>query len=311
MKVFEVIRSNEINPDMARTDDLTADYADRVTLTSHKIGNWNVYEIKPGPRSRAELMLFVGVEDGPNELPELYGQMALLKQPHKGKDFVFSEVYFDPVLQGKGIAIQLYKLAIEKYKYTIVSDTSQTKGSEKLWNSLARDPSINVYAWETARDTFRAFDPDDPDDAYYDPSEINILKKELSDVQKRLHQQYMDGKIDDDEYGNLLKKYADPIYDDLEAMERAQDVRLVATAQNIKTSVSEAVLDEQPVLSSWIADITLQKNERDVTMALGNGRRYKVASVGRSVFTAWVNSPSKGKFWHQHIKNRHRVLRLL
>lgn len=311
MKIFEVIRSNEINPNMARTAELTADYADRVKLTDHKIGNWNIFEIKPGVRSRAELMLFVGVEDGPNELPELYGQLALLKQPHQGKDFVFSEIYFDPVLQGKGIALQLYKLAIEKYGYTIVSDTSQTKGSEKLWNSLARDPRINVYAWETDSDSFREFDPDDPDDVYYDPSEINILKKELSDIQDRLHQQYMSGDIDDDEYGNLLKQYADPIYDDLEAMERAQDTRLVATAKNIKTTVSEAVLDEQPVLSSWITDITLQKNERDVTMTLGNGRRYKVASVGRPVYTAWVNSNSKGKFWHTNIKRRHRVLRLL
>lgn len=311
MKIFEVIRSNEINPNMARTDELTADYADRVTPTDHRIGNWKVFEIKFGPRSRAELMLFVGTEDGPDNLPELYGQLALLKQPHKGKDFVFSEVYFDPVLQGKGVALQLYKLAIEKYGYTIVSDTSQTRGSEKLWNTLARDPSINVYAWETAGDTFRDFDPDDPDDAYYDPSEIKILKNELEDIKDKLYQQYMDGKIDDDEYGKLLKRYADPIYDDLEAMERAQDVRLVATVGNIKTSVSETILDEQPVLSSWIADITLQRNERDVTMTLGNGRKYKVASVGRPVYTAWFNSGSKGKFWHTNIKRRHRVQRLL
>lgn len=311
MKIFEVIRSNEINPSMARTDDLTADYADRVTLTDHKIGNWKVFEIKPGPRSRAELMLFVGTENGTDQLPTLYGQLALLKQPHKGKDFVFSEVYFDPVLQGKGIALQLYKLAVEKYRHTIVSDVSQTQGSEKLWNTLARDPSINVYAWDTAGDTFRDFDPDDPDDAYYDPAEIKILKNELEDIKDRLHQQYMDGSIDDDEYGKLLKRYADPVYDDLEAMARAQDVRLVATAGNIKTSVSEAVLVEQPVLSSWIADITLQRNERNVTMTLGNGRKYKVASVGRPVYTAWVNSESKGKFWHTNIKRRHRVQRLL
>jgi predicted RNA-binding protein with PUA domain len=94
-------------------------------------------------------------------------------------------------------------------------------------------------------------------------------------------------------------------------MAKAQDVRLVATADNIKTAVSESILNEQPVLSSWIADITLQRNERDVTMTLGNGRKYKVASVGRTVYTAWVNSESKGKFWHTKIKRRHRVLRLL
>jgi hypothetical protein len=311
MKISEIIRSNEIDPSTARTEYLTADYADRVTLTDHRIGNWKVFEIKFGPKSRAELMLFVGTEDGPDQLPKLYGQLALLKQPHKGKDFVFSEVYFDPVLQGKGIALQLYKLAVEQYGHTIVSDVSQTRGSEKLWNTLARDPGINVYAWDTAGDTFRDFDPDEPDDAYYDPTEISILKNELEDIKDRLNIEYVDGNIDDDEYGKLLKRYADPVYDDLEAMAKAQDVRLVATADNIKTAVSESILNEQPVLSSWIADITLQRNERDVTMTLGNGRKYKVASVGRTVYTAWVNSESKGKFWHTKIKRRHRVLRLL
>lgn len=309
MKINEVIRSNEINPGMDRTDDLTADYAERVTPTDYKIAGYDVFEIKFGPRSRAELMLFVGTNDTLTDFPELYGQLALLKSPHKGKDFVFSEVYFDPMLQGKGIAIELYKLAIEKYKYTIVSDSSQTKGSEKLWNRLARDPAINVYVWETDRDSYREFDPDDPDDAYYDPTEIKILKNELADIQDALHKKYMSGDIDDDEYGSLLKKYADPIYDELEAMERAQDARLVATSAS--KSISENVIQEQPVLSSWIADITLQRNERDVTMTLGNGKKYKVASVGRPVYTAWVNSGSKGKFWHSNIKRRHNVLRLM
>lgn len=75
--------------------------------------------------------------------------------------------------------------------------------------------------------------------------------------------------------------------------------------------INEIVIKEDSVLSSWIADITLQKNERDVTMTLGNGRKYKVSSVGRPVFTAWLNSPSKGQFWHRQIKRRHRILRIL
>jgi hypothetical protein len=309
MKIYEVIRSNDINPNMARTDDLTSDYADRVTSTDYKIAGYDVFEIRPGPRSRAELMLFVGTEDSLNEYPELYGQLALLKHPHKGKDFVFSEVYFDPMLQGKGIAIELYKLAIQKYNYTIVSDTSQTKGSEKLWNNLARTPGITVYIWDQNIDRYRDFDPDDPDDAYYDPADMQSLKQELDKIRDALHQKYMDGDIDDNEYGSLLKRYADPIYDEMEAIELAQDARLVATSAS--KSISENIIKEQPVLSSWIADITLQRNERDVTMTLGNGKKYKVASVGRPVYTAWVNSDSKGKFWHSNIKRRHRVLRLM
>lgn len=70
------------------------------------------------------------------------------------------------------------------------------------------------------------------------------------------------------------------------------------------------ILCEDPVQSSWIGDITLQRTGANVTMKLNNGRRYLVKGVREPLFRKWLASESKGKFWHQNIKGRHMVQRL-
>lgn len=311
MLVTEIIRSAEIDKDENRVRELTHEYASKVTPTEHKLGGFTIYEIRSNGKigSRVPLMLFIGEQDPKSNVPQLYGQLALVKYPHQGKDFVFSEVYFDPKIQGKGLAVPLYKLAIQHYGFTIVSDESQTKGSESLWTKLAKDPSVHVYAWDQDEDTYRAFDPTDPDDVYYDPKEMNALKQEAENVKDKLQQQYMDGEIDEDEYGELLSTYLNPLYDEIEAMARAQDVRLVATAK--RKTVAEGLITEKPVLSSWITHIVLQRNKRDVTVTLNNGRKYQVAGLGRKLYSNWINSESKGQFWHKFVKGNYTVTRIM
>jgi len=70
-------------------------------------------------------------------------------------------------------------------------------------------------------------------------------------------------------------------------------------------------LTEDPVMSSWISDVTLQQNKRDVTMTLGNGTRYVVNNIGEQNFAAWLKSASKGKFWHSYIKGAFDVRRIM
>lgn len=70
------------------------------------------------------------------------------------------------------------------------------------------------------------------------------------------------------------------------------------------------IITEDPVASSWISDLTLQNNGRDVTMALNNGRRYRVRNLGPQVYNQWLAAPSKGRFWHDQIKNRYVVTRI-
>lgn len=226
MRLREVVKSRGVMPrDVPRKDNLTQDYLERATRTRYRIGDYPVYEIQPQGKARAKLMLFVASPDG----QELLGQMALLREPHGGASYVFSEVYFDPSIQGKGIAVPLYKLAVIKYGLTIVSDETQTEGSEKLWNRLARDPGVHVYVWDTAKDNYREFDPDDPDDVYFDRQEIKQLEREAEETSARLRDQYMAGEIDSDEYDELLRRYINPIHDEIEAADRADDMRLVAT----------------------------------------------------------------------------------
>lgn len=230
MRLSEVIRSRGQMPkNISRKNDLTQDYLDRAVKTRYNINGYPIFSIEPKGRSRAKLMLFVA---SPDET-ELLGQMALSRSSHRNGEFLFSEIYFDPEIQGKNLAVPLYKLAIIQYGLTIVSDESQTEGSESLWNRLARDPEVNVYVWDTESDKFRDFDPDDPDDVYYDPDEIRKLKAEADEINSKLHDQYMNGDIDDNEYNQLLSRYINPIYDEMESMERAQYARLVATKSNM------------------------------------------------------------------------------
>lgn len=71
------------------------------------------------------------------------------------------------------------------------------------------------------------------------------------------------------------------------------------------------IITEAPVLSSWIADLTLMNNGRDVVMALGDGKRYRVNTVGPAVYQQWMQAQSKGRFWHERIKQNYAVTRLI
>jgi len=76
-------------------------------------------------------------------------------------------------------------------------------------------------------------------------------------------------------------------------------------------NLSELELDEDPVASSWISDITLRNNRRDIVMTIANGKKYLVKNPGMRMFRAWIQSGSKGQFWHQNIKNKFLVTRLM
>lgn len=68
--------------------------------------------------------------------------------------------------------------------------------------------------------------------------------------------------------------------------------------------VQIAVL-EREVDSSWIAD--LHYTGQNILMTLNSGRTYTILNVPEVVYDAWVAAQSKGKFWHQNIKDTYRV----
>lgn len=228
MRIDEIVISYELSKNSTTKSDISA-YLDSAVKTQYRIKGYPIFSSKQSAQSRGRMMLFVASLDE----TELLGELSLLRSPYRGGEFLFSEVYFDPEIQGKGLAVPLYKLAIIQYGLTIVSDESQTQGSKSLWNQLARDPKVNVYVWDMEKDTFRDFDPNDPDDAYFDPKEMKALKAEAEEVNKRLTDQYMNGEIDDTEYNQLLTRYINPIHDEMQSMNRAMDARLVATRGNL------------------------------------------------------------------------------
>lgn len=71
------------------------------------------------------------------------------------------------------------------------------------------------------------------------------------------------------------------------------------------------IITEAPVLSSWISDITLMNNGRDVVMALGDGKRYRINNLGSAVYQQWMQASSKGSFWHDRVKQNYVATRLI
>jgi hypothetical protein len=69
-------------------------------------------------------------------------------------------------------------------------------------------------------------------------------------------------------------------------------------------------LNEKPVESTWITDISYNRPNRVLTMRLSNGTRYSIPGISRGMFEKWANASSKGQFFHRFIKGRYNVKRL-
>lgn len=67
------------------------------------------------------------------------------------------------------------------------------------------------------------------------------------------------------------------------------------------------ILTEEPVDSSWIADIELEYQEDGtylVIMTTNAGREYELAGVDKRTYQQWLATGSKGKFWWDRIKDQ-------
>lgn len=70
------------------------------------------------------------------------------------------------------------------------------------------------------------------------------------------------------------------------------------------------LLLEKPVESSWITNLTYNRPNRVLTMRLANGRSFAIPGISRATFEQWTKAPSKGRFFHKYIKDKHQVNRL-
>jgi len=70
------------------------------------------------------------------------------------------------------------------------------------------------------------------------------------------------------------------------------------------------ILNEKPVQSAWISDLTYNRPNRVLTMRLSNGVSYSIPNISRATFEQWLKSPSKGYFFHNKIKDIYQVGRI-
>lgn len=105
-----------------------------------------------------------------------------------------SDIFFDPQIQGKGLALPLYAYVVKK-GYTLVSDREQSKGSQTIWKKLTQLPGIFVYAWDRHTDEFFQWNPEEElDDAIYkDKNDIRLVA--IADKQET-NENFADGKTD-------------------------------------------------------------------------------------------------------------------
>lgn len=70
------------------------------------------------------------------------------------------------------------------------------------------------------------------------------------------------------------------------------------------------ILTEKPVQSSWITDLLYNRVNKTLTMRLSNGRSFSIPGMTRSMFEKWIKSPSKGRFYHDQIRDRYQITRI-
>lgn len=70
------------------------------------------------------------------------------------------------------------------------------------------------------------------------------------------------------------------------------------------------ILNEKPVESSWITDLTYNRPNKTLTMRLSNGRSFLIPGITRTVFEQWAKAPSKGRFFHNRIRSVYQLTRI-
>ena len=71
------------------------------------------------------------------------------------------------------------------------------------------------------------------------------------------------------------------------------------------------ILNEKPVESTWITDIVHNRPNKTITMRLSNGRSFSIPGITRAGFEKWTNARSKGKYFHDFIKDNYNITRIV
>lgn len=199
-----------------------------------KLGDYNIHKSIESEADGGDHVFVIKKDEEPlGELILTQNDSPFAQATKQG--FWTSSVRFTPELQGKGLAVPLYAYAVKK-GYDIVSDDSQSKGSEILWQKLSKQAGINVYAWDRENNKFFAFDPENDPRAQVYSDEGQAQK--IIDEYRKLMQQAGSQEEREELQKELTKELEDITPDSF-------DTRLVAVSKPKKTQnkgVAEAAV---------------------------------------------------------------------
>lgn len=225
--VSEIAKDVDLGKDWVSANEFD-EYIGNAKPTRFSIKGYKVWRVP----ARGEIADTLLIKDPGSE--GFLGELTLFNTDTGDKTFVHSQVAFDEEIQGKGLAVPLYAYAIRNLGYTVVSDRTQTKGSQVLWARLAKVPGIFVYGWSVQSDEFFQWDPDvDPEDeVYHDPGVVNELRLEMRKYRAEVDTELRAGRISEEEADKLLNKKDNEIRAKMNEIDkiRWKDLRLVATS---------------------------------------------------------------------------------
>lgn len=225
MKINDII--NEINMDHRTTkgDFDKYDLDDFIGL-GRKVGNIDGYDIWMN-KEDDEIYWLVADPEGEGFL----GYVLFIY--NRGDKFYRSNVFFDPSIQGKGLAVKMYAAAIRQSDITIVSDKTQTEGSKALWKKLAKMPGINVYGWDRyKKDSFFHWDPDveTDEEVWADTDALGDQHAEILRKIRELDYEFGQHEMSEEEYEEARERLVQMTKDiQNQGPSGRNDIRLVAT----------------------------------------------------------------------------------
>ena len=191
------------------------------------------------------------------------GTITLFKY---GKGYISSYSKITSKYQGRSLGLELYKFIIKKLGILLISDMSQTPGSQKVWVKLAQTPGIYVYGRRTSPGRKTQFFQVEPDALNQLSGELEVydqwktvhgeqqVEKDLEAYSKSIDDMVEKGELSLAQATQMYEKARVATGKEVRELQKAQrDTKLIATATkppaqgfiNLKAPKNEGKLIEK------------------------------------------------------------------
>ena len=243
------------------------------------------YEERPKIVGKLKNGMRVGIDHDYNSMTVvLYGKqkkslpIGTISLDKDGKGWIASYSKITTKYQGRGLGLELYKFIIKKLGILLISDMSQTPGSQKVWVKLAQTPGIYVYGRRTSPGRKTQFFQVEPDALNQLSGELEVydqwktvhgekqVEKDLEAYSKSIDDMVNRGELSLAQATQMYEKARVATGKEVRELQKAQrDTVLIATAT-------------KPPAQGFI-DITAPKNEGKLTEKAPPGREDQVKKL--------------------------------